>query len=195
MDDNDTNRRILQLTLEHWEMRPLCVRDGYSGLAELQRTYESGEKFDVALIDYLMPEMDGIELIRRIRQDDRFSKLVIILLSSAGALFTTDKLKELGIETCLLKPVKNSALQKAIMVSFDGSSDLTIIAHEIPTIAVSRDKLKVLLAEDNIINQKVATRFLEKMGHTVHVANDGIEVSFTYGYGIFRCYSHGYSDA
>jgi len=176
VDDNDTNRRILQLTLEHWEMRPLCVRDGYSGLAELQRAYESGDKFDVALIDYLMPEMDGIELIRRIRQDDRFSKVVIILLSSAGALFTTDKLKELGIESCLLKPVKNSALKDAIMVSFDGSSDLTIIAHEIPTIAVRRDKLKILLAEDNIINQKVATRFLEKMGHTVHIASDGIEV-------------------
>lgn len=176
MDDNDTNRRILELTLEHWEMRPVCVKDGYSGLAELQRAYESDDKFDVALIDYLMPEMDGIELIRRIRQDDRFSKVVIILLSSAGALFTNDKLKELGIESCLLKPVKNRALKDAIMMWFDGSSDLTMLAHEIPTIAVRRDKLKILLAEDNIINQKVATRFLEKMGHTVHIASDGIEV-------------------
>jgi PAS domain S-box-containing protein len=176
VDDNDTNRRILELTLEQWEMRPLCVKDGYSGLAELQKAYESGDKFNLALIDYLMPEMDGIELIRRIRQDDRFSKVVIILLSSAGAFFTTDKLKDLGIESCLLKPVKNSALKDAIMVSLDRSSDLTTIAHETPTIVVRRDKLKILLAEDNIINQKVATRFLEKMGHRVHIASDGIEV-------------------
>jgi PAS domain S-box-containing protein len=176
VDDNDTNRRILELTLEQWEMRPVCVRDGYLGIAELKTAYESGEKFDVALIDYMMPEMDGIELIGRIRKDDRFSKLVIILLTSGGDRFTANKWKELGIETCLLKPVKNSALQQAIMKSFDGSCDSTTIAPEIPTIAVSRNTLKVLLAEDNIINQKVATRFLEKMGHSVHIANDGTEV-------------------
>jgi CheY-like chemotaxis protein len=157
-------------------MRPLCVKDGFLGIAELKTAYESGKKFDVALIDYMMPEMDGIELIGRIRKDDRFSKLVIILLTSGGDRFTTNKWKELGIETCLLKPVKNSALQQAIMKSFDGSCDSTIIAPEIPTIAVRRNKLKVLLAEDNIINQKVATRIVEKMGHSVHIANDGIEV-------------------
>jgi PAS domain S-box-containing protein len=176
VDDNDTNLRILELTLEQWEMRPLCVKDGFLGIAELKTAYESGKKFDVALIDYMMPEMDGIELIGRIRKDDRFSKLVIILLTSGGDRFTTNKWKELGIETCLLKPVKNSALQQAIMKSFDGSCDSTIIAPEIPTIAVRRNKLKVLLAEDNIINQKVATRIVEKMGHSVHIANDGIEV-------------------
>jgi CheY-like chemotaxis protein len=130
----------------------------------------------VALLDYMMPKMDGIELIRRIRKDDRFSKLVIILLTSGGDRFTTDKWKELGIESCLLKPVKNSALQKAIMASFEGSCDLTIIAPKIPTIAVSRDKLKILLAEDNIINQKVATGLVENMGHSVRIAGDGTEV-------------------
>jgi signal transduction histidine kinase/DNA-binding response OmpR family regulator len=176
VDDNDTNRRILELTLEQWEMRPVCVKDGFLGIAELKTAYESGKKFDVALIDYMMPEMDGIELIGRIRKDDRFSKLVIILLTSGGDRFTTNKWKELGIETCLLKPAKNSALQQAIMKSFDSSCDSTIIAPEIPTIAVRRNKLKVLLAEDNIINQKVATRIVEKMGHSVHIANDGIEV-------------------
>ena len=176
VDDNDTNRRILELTLEQWGMHPVCVGDGYSGIAELQTAYESGNKFDVALLDYMMPKMDGIELIRRIRKDDRFSKLVIILLTSGGDRFTTDKWKELGIESCLLKPVKNSALHQAIMASFGGSCDLTIIAPKIPTIAVSRDKLKILLAEDNIINQKVATGIVEKMGHSVRIAGDGTEV-------------------
>jgi PAS domain S-box-containing protein len=176
VDDNDTNRRILELTLEQWEMRPVCVKDGYLGIAELKTAYESGKKFDVALIDYMMPEMDGIELIGRIRKDDRFSKLVIILLTSGGDRFTTNKWKELGIETCLLKPVKNSTLQQAIMKSFDSSCDSTTMAPEIPAIKVRRNKLKVLLAEDNIINQKVATRIVEKMGHSVRIANDGTEV-------------------
>lgn len=175
VDDNDTNRRILEMILRHWEMDPVCVNSGHKGLAELEGSIDSDKAFSIALVDYMMPEMDGIEFVTEVRRNSRFDKLVIILLTSAGDRIPVTKWEKLEISDCLTKPLKLIDLRKAMLSPFSdacgpgfaqrGTSPLSITS--------SQTQLRILLAEDNLINQKLATRMLEKMGHTVTVAGDG----------------------
>jgi GAF domain-containing protein/DNA-binding response OmpR family regulator len=172
VDDNATNRRILSLQTEKWGMLPHETESPREAL----RWIEAGEAFDLAILDLQMPEMDGIMLAREIRKlcDER--ALPIILLTSLGR-------REIGADDLnfaayLTKPLKPSALYDALASLFARN----VIAPKADTAKPAMDAelgrkhpLRILLAEDNAVNQKLALRILEQMGYRADVASNGVE--------------------
>jgi PAS domain S-box-containing protein len=174
VDDNATNRRILQEMLTNWRMKPIAVDSGAAALKEMQQAVDSGEPFTLILLDAMMPEMDGFTLAAEIKGRAEFAGAVLMMLSSAGQTGDAARCRELGISSYLTKPIKQSDLLDAIL----NALSLTFASehkHEPPVQPphVSLRRLHVLLAEDNAVNQKLATRLLEKHGHSVIVVGDG----------------------
>lgn len=173
VDDNATNRRILEELLTSWRMRPTVVAGGAAALAELVRAAASGEPIPLVLLDAMMPEMDGFTLARRIKQHPDLQKAVLLILTSATRPAAAT-CRELGVAACLTKPVKQSELLNAICSALS----LTFGHDDQATVVISSaegQRLNVLLAEDNIVNQRLAVRLLEKQGHSVVVAETGKE--------------------
>ncbi|MBN2312447.1 MAG: response regulator [Sedimentisphaerales bacterium] len=177
VDDNRTNRLILEEMLSNWRMKPTAVDSGPAALAEMERAAKANEPFHLVLLDGLMPEMDGFTLAEQIRQTPGLSETTLIMLSSAGNLEDSRLCRDLGIDYCLIKPVKQSELLDSIVSALSVAT-----ADEIkPPVAVeespaSASHLHILLAEDGLVNQKVAVNLLEQQGHKVTVANNGREV-------------------
>ena len=178
VDDNATNRRILREILTNWQMRPVDVPSGAEALKLLRRRSKGGKGFALALVDANMPGMDGFDLIDRIRKDPSLKGLKIMILTSSDRLGDIDRCRDLGVQAYLTKPVKQSELLDAILLA-QGSRLAPGAAPEIITrpvpVAVG-PPLRILLAEDNPINQKVAVHILEKRGHSVRTAGNGKEV-------------------
>jgi len=173
VDDNSTNRRIVHDTLVRWTMRPTVVAGGGEALQALDEAARSSHPFALALIDGQMPGMDGFMLARRVRQDRRFRTLPVIMLTSAARPGDAARCRELGIDLHVTKPIKQSDLLNAI-VSVTGQgvrSGRAAIAG--PSTGPAARPLRVLIAEDNAINRKVAVRTLEKRGHVVQTATNG----------------------
>jgi CheY-like chemotaxis protein len=179
VDDNYTNRRILQGMLTRWEMKVTLVEGGEEALAELSRAREAGEPYGLILTDLLMPKMDGFGLIELIRQRPNLSTATIMMLTSAGQRGDAAHCWELGVAAYLMKPIRQSELREAIarVVGAREQQDaVTLITRFSLTAAhAPATCLRVLLAEDNLVNQKVVTRLLEKRGHRVLVAGNGRE--------------------
>jgi CheY-like chemotaxis protein len=169
VDDNATNRRIVEEMLLHWEMRPQTASSADTAMESLQQAVESANPFALALLDGHMPEKDGFMLAKAIRRDPRFSQLKIVLLTSAADPAGARRAQELGVAGYLLKPIKQSELFDTI-VTVMGEP-----ARKAPAPKRRRTQrgLRVLLAEDNPVNQKLESRLLEKLGHTVTVVGDG----------------------
>ena len=175
VDDNRTNRRILEEVLTHWGMTPTLVEGGAAALAEMQRAVGSGQPFRLVLLDAMMPEMDGFTLAERIKQNPDLAGGTVLMLSSAGQPIDSARCRELGIARCLTKPVKQSELLDAILKSLSTQVP-DELAAELPILAPrTRRPLRVLLAEDGLVNQQVAVGLLEVHGHTVLIANNGKE--------------------
>lgn len=177
VDDNETNRRILQETLTNWKMKPTLAEDGKTALLELEKAHSEGRLFSLIILDAHMPEMDGFTLAQKIREDRRFSDSIIIMISSAGIRGDATLSRKLGISTYLTKPIKQSLLLDAIMLTLGTGTvkkDITslITRH---TLRKAHRRFNILLAEDNVINQKMAVHILEKHGHKVKIASDGTE--------------------
>jgi PAS domain S-box-containing protein len=174
VDDNATNRRILQEMLTNWRMKPTVVDGGAAALSVMQRAVETGEPFPLVLLDAMMPEMDGFTLAAEIKKRPAFAGAVLMMLSSAGQSGDGARCRQLGIETYLTKPIKQSDLLDAILnaLSLTFQHDAMHEPAMQPPQAAPR-RLYVLLAEDNAVNQMLAVRLLEKRGHTVSVAGDG----------------------
>jgi signal transduction histidine kinase/CheY-like chemotaxis protein len=175
VDDNRTNRRILCETLKRYALRTTDVEGGEQALAELLHGQEVGDPYQLVLTDRHMPNMDGFSLVERIRQRPELSPAAIMMLTSAGQRGDIERCRQLGVRSYLFKPVRRAELLSAISAVVDQRlpSCLEVPAREEAT---ERGKgLNILLAEDNEINQKVATRTLEKMGHFVVVASNGRE--------------------
>jgi len=173
VDDNATNRRILEEVFMNWRMRPVVVDGGTAALAELEKTSGAGHAFAVVVLDGHMPDMDGFELAQRISQDQRFAGIKLVMLTSAGEPEDVVRCRKLGISAYLTKPIKQSELFDVIV------SAISEPAAEKPKLrrksGVRQRGLRVLLAEDNQVNQLVATRILEKLGHQVTVVSSGRE--------------------
>ena len=177
VDDNATNRRILEGILLGWDMVPTLVEDGVSALASLTGYQKAGTHLPVALVDYMMPGMDGFELAARIKGNPDLADTIIIMLTSAGQRGDAARCLTLGITAYLLKPVRQSDLLTAVStaLSVDDREVKPLSLTTRHSIRESRRKLSILLAEDNPVNQKMATRMLQKMGHVVTVAGTGRE--------------------
>jgi PAS domain S-box-containing protein len=178
VDDNATNRRILEEMLKQWNMNPTVTDNGTAALGMLTTAREQGKPFRLLLLDINMPDMDGFELAERIRQEHENNNLAIMVLTSSGQRGDAAHCRELGISAYLTKPVKQSSLLDAIMTIL-GKTDPADARPQLVTQHVLREhqrQLRILLAEDNAVNQKIASSMLTKRGHTVVVAGNGKEV-------------------
>jgi PAS domain S-box-containing protein len=171
VDDNATNRLILQNHLARWGARTQCAEDGPQALEALQRGLEQDQPFDLAILDMQMPGMDGIELAHRIKGDDALRATRLIMLSSLG--YPGPEARRVGIEVTLLKPVREILLHDAaakVLGMSRGDAGIVPVSFKRPT---RRFDARVLVAEDNAVNQKVVTMMLRRFGIEPRIAADG----------------------
>jgi signal transduction histidine kinase len=185
VDDNATNRTILVSTAREWRLEVVAVMDAAQALAELRRRHDTGGRFDLALIDYQMPGMDGAELVRAMAADARFASTSRILLTSTG---DRGGLRDAEVDEVLTKPVRPSVLldsiTKIVGATAAPTSEESVSEQSEPAAAPTtadlpqrgRPRAGVLVAEDNPISQQVARRMLESLGCTVDIAASGVEV-------------------
>jgi two-component system sensor histidine kinase/response regulator len=177
VDDNRVNRRILETMLTHWHMRPVLVESGREGLAVMQNSKTSGSPIPLVLIDAQMPDMDGFTMAEAIQKDSELAGTRLLMLTSSGRQGDGARCRALGIAGYLMKPISEPELLEGILAVLgmpsDGSDRLEVITRH--SLRESRRTLRILLAEDNKVNQLVAARLLEKRGHTVVVVATGRE--------------------
>ena len=174
IDDNATNRRILCKTAEHWRMRPQEANSGPAGLIKLEQASACGQPFRLILLDEQMPGMDGLEVVRRIRARPELCDATIMMLTSADQTAIAAQCRELGVKACLVKPIKPAELLSSIRGVL-GKSRRELPEAGPPGRSAAARSLQVLVAEDNVVNQKLATAMLEKIGHRVTLATQGGE--------------------
>ena len=182
VDDNATNRTILNKTLISFGCFPEAVESGKEGLALLNRRMEEDHPFDAVLLDHQMPEMDGEDVTRAIRAQPPLDHTRILILTSVGERGDARRFKELGCDAYLTKPVRQSQLLDALAETLvdpddgvDGEARGAGIITRHSLVEGFVRKALVLVVEDNPVNQKVALRILEKAGHKVDVADNGKE--------------------
>ncbi len=178
VDDNATNRRILQGMLASWDVQSVATSGGKTALQELLIASRGGAQFQCVLTDMHMPEMDGFTLVEQIRHTPEISAAPIMMITSAVQGKAAERCRELGIAAYLVKPVRKSELLPALIkVIQAGVPSAAPMENEIapPTSSSEIAPIRILLAEDNPVNQTVARRFLQKLGHSVVVANNGKE--------------------
>jgi PAS domain S-box-containing protein len=194
VDDNETNRKILHHQITSWGMKNSSAKDGVEALELMREAAARGEPFDLAVLDMQMPEMDGIELAHRIKKDPSISSIKLIMLSSIMNLRDEDeKARQVRIEVYLTKPIRQSKLFDAVSTVMSGPAenlsaastddifapshvdDTPLVAN--PTLGEQKERrhARVLIAEDNAVNQKVAAKMLERLGYRADVAANGLE--------------------
>lgn len=177
VDDNATNRRILEDLLRNWQAVPVLVESGREALAALHAAASSGEPFPLVLLDNMMPEMDGMMLAEEIARQPGLAGSTLMMLSSSDRRENIARCRDLGVKAYLNKPIRRSELHAAILKVLSSSSGQTNRDSDglRRLISAGDCHLRVLLTEDNLVNQKLAVRLLEKRGHTVVVAGNGYE--------------------
>ncbi len=180
VDDNETNRRILSRQISPWGMRHESAEDGAGALSLLRSAADANAPFDVAVIDMNMPGMDGMQLAQTIKGDEKTTSTLLVMLTSLGQREGSEDARLAGISAYLTKPVKHSELFDALAAVLGDSSgpddapeEGRIVTRD--SLRVSRHRLRplVLVAEDNLVNQKVAARMLERIGYRAEVAANG----------------------
>ena len=169
VDDNETNRQILDEITRAWGMVPTTAADAASGLRALESTQASDAPFQILLLDYTMPDTDGLELARRIRATPALDGTIIMMISSADESEHIARCRALGVCRHLRKPVSQSNLYEALIGALGGTA-MPDPGAKVPAAAKS---LQILLVEDNAFNQQVAIDLLEDRGHAVATAGDG----------------------
>jgi PAS domain S-box-containing protein len=172
-DDNSTTRQLLHDLLSAWHMKPATVDGGHVALAALNLARDQGEPFALALLDADMPDLDGFSVAAQIKLHPELAQRVILMLRPDD-LWTLSP-KDLGITVCLTKPIRPSDLLNAITEVFDLPTDQEgqLAVAPVSNFPLQRAPLRILLAEDNEINQRVAVGILEQEGHSVPVAANG----------------------
>jgi len=177
VDDNATNRRILELMLKRWGMLPKSVKSGAEAIVELLTASTAGKQYELIITDALMPEMDGFCFVERVRQEPKLSTAKIMMLTSAGQRGDAARCEELGISAYAMKPVRQSELRNVIFRLLEEKENGAplITRYSLVTAGNAEASLRILVAEDNAVNQKLVARLLEKRGHTVKIVGNGRE--------------------
>jgi signal transduction histidine kinase/CheY-like chemotaxis protein len=171
VDDNAVSRRILREMLLHWRMQPSVVASGAAAIVEMLHAAHAGTPFPLVILDGVMPEMDGFMVVEKIREHAELSGATVMMLSSAMPAGAAARCSELGVASYLTKPVTQAELIDAILIAVGGAVTMAPISIS-SSIVRPRSGLRILLAEDNLINRAVASGILEKRGHSlVHAAN------------------------
>ncbi len=179
VDDNATNRRILQAMLLKWEMRPDLAEGGAAALALLQHAEREGYSYPLMLVDGHMPGMNGFTLLEKIAADKRHLVGTTMMLTSEERPEDARHLQALNISRYLVKPISQTELLQSILKAM-GMAEAQKKIQERSTadpVPAQPEALQILLAEDNAFNQKVAIGMLSKLGHQVMIANNGIEAA------------------
>lgn len=176
VDDNQTNRQILTMQANSWGMLPCAAQSAREALEWLRR----GECFDLAILDMQMPEMDGLTLAAEIRKLPSCQKLLLVMLTSLGKPGNSDKTSERHFAAFLTKPIKQSQLYNVLTQVLAGQPIKVrpsyFASPEIDPQFAEQLPLRILLAEDNLVNQQVALHLLQRMGYRADVAGNGLEV-------------------
>jgi two-component system, sensor histidine kinase and response regulator len=184
VDDNATNRTVFERTLLSWDITAALAENGAQAMAMLREAAARQEPYEVALLDFRMPGMDGIELARLIKTDPATKPVRLIMLTSAGQRSEASAAADVGIDAYLTKPVRHSSLHDSLVTIMESESSVTLASDSsrapekvTPPPSNSESGLhgRVLVVEDNAVNQKVAVRMLEKLGYRADVAADGRE--------------------
>ncbi len=185
VDDNETNRKIVHHQIISWGMKYGEAEDGQSALKILRTAAERDAPYDLAILDMQMPQMDGMELARRIKADPSITSTKLIMMSSIGQRGNAEEARQAGMEAYLSKPVRQSQLydviatvmgkpvEKEEAARLENQAQL-VTRHSLQEAEVS-SRARILVAEDNSVNQKVAVKMLEKLGYHADVAADGLE--------------------
>ena len=181
VDDNATNRRLLTELLAQWKMRPTPASGGWEAMSLLRGACEEGDPFSLVVTDAHMPEMDGFEFAAAIKRSRELGGSAVIMLTSSQQQGDRMRARDLGISGHLTKPVRQAELLTAVTRALSGSTqadrekrEAFVISTDLPQEA-SRPCASILLAEDNAVNQLLARRILERAGHRVVVAGNGLE--------------------
>jgi PAS domain S-box-containing protein len=184
VDDSETNRKVMAGMLESWGCRHTEVASAKEALVALRRAINEGDPYRVAVLDMCMPEMDGEELAHEIKTDPQLAATGLVMMTSVGARGDAARMEKVGFAAYLVKPVRQSHFYDclAAVVGPEGRAEAEaqaagsgriITRHTLAERA--RRRARILLAEDNPVNQKVALKALEKLGYSAEVANDGAE--------------------
>ena len=175
VDDDSSNRKILDGLLRKWGMQPTLAVNGPQALWEIEAACRSGHPFPLFLIDEQMPEMDGFELVQRIRCNPDFSGYAVMMLTSGERQGDISRCEQLGIAAYLIKPIRGSELLKAILrtLAVGAKPPRFSVAQQCEP-QLRKSSLRILLVEDNAVNRRLAVRLLEKAGHEVRIAENGL---------------------
>ena len=174
VDDNATNRRILLEMLTNWGLKPAAVESGREAIAALSTAHAAGRPYALVLLDAMMPEMDGFTLAERIQRHPELVGAAMMMLSSADRREDAARCRELGVSAYLVKPIRQSDLLDAIVNTLDSNRPAPAMRQSAARSTAKAERaLKLLLAEDNPVNQRLALRLLEKRGHQVRVVSNG----------------------
>ena len=178
VDDNATNCRVLEGQLHRCKMRALCVNSAADALTAMRDELRNGRPFEIALIDQQMPGCDGAELGRRIHADPLLKSTPLVLLTSSGQQSEWQRFAELGFAGYLLKPVAQRDLTSCLMLVLSGRAEdwharTQGIAAQHVAAERGRDRRRILIAEDNVVNEKVARHSLQKLGFLVDAVQNG----------------------
>ena len=181
VDDNATNREVLCAYLKSWDCRYCAASSAQEALSLLHQAVQSGDPFHLAILDHMMPDMDGEALGGVIKDDPELKETVLVMLTSIGQRGDATRMKDIGFAGYLTKPIKGShlfdclatVLEEAPGRTVDGQKQALVTRHTLAE--AKKQKVRILLVEDNIVNQKLAKIMLTKVGYQVDVANDGKE--------------------
>jgi two-component system, sensor histidine kinase and response regulator len=177
VDDNATNRRLLEVMLSGWAMVPTLVASVPEALAALRAAHKRGKPFPLVLADVQMPDADGFALAEAIKKEAGIAGAAVVMLTSAGQPGDAARCREIGVAAYLTKPIRSKDLRSAILLALGGHSaerdrPALVTRH---SLRETRQTGRILLVEDNSVNRLVAMRLLEKRGHTVVAATNGRE--------------------
>ena len=185
VDDNDTNRRILCDMLSGWGMQPSSIKTPAEAIAKLKESQQAGEPLPLVVTDFQMPRVNGLDFVQLIRDEPEIAGATVIMLTSGMKPNHAARIKELGIVGRLTKPVKQAEVFEAVVAALKLPSPEQSTSAPTDRVAASSKSLNLLLAEDNIVNQKLAVGILESIGHAVTVANHGREALELWQQGTF----------
>lgn len=175
VDDNEINRKIVHHQIISWKMRNGMAKNAAEALEILRREGATSDPYDIVILDMMMPEVNGVDLAKMIKADPILKRTRIVMMTSIDMKESPAALKKMGIEVCLPKPVKQSRLFDSLATAMAGRIDSAIVSDKKGQVAVPIKRLRILVTEDNIVNQKVAVAQLKKLGHFADVASNGLE--------------------
>ncbi len=175
VDDNSTNRKVLKDTLASWGVHCQVASSAQDAVSMLSKSVVSDTPYDLLLLDGQMPEQDGFQLVEEIRKSNELGNIPVIMMTSSAFYGEAEKAHQLGIKAFITKPIRQKMLKELIQSAL-GSTPNRDAKHVVPDFSHEKGKksLHVLLVEDNLVNRKVATRILEKYGHTVQAVENGV---------------------